>query len=244
MSSLYLYAIARPDASLPDDVRGIKNASVERITEHDVSMLTSSIPDGRLRPRRRNLKAHHDVIKQIAATDTLLPMAFGVVAHSAADVRSFLADHAARLGEQLDHVNGHVEIGLRLVWNVDDIFAHFVKRYDQLRELRDTFFGEDGSANRQQMIRLGERFESLLNAERDAHRATLEDHLSDVCRSVVVDEPRKETDAAVLSCLVPRDGVDAFEAAVQEMAGAFDDTFTFTYTDPLAPYTFADVNFG
>jgi hypothetical protein len=43
---------------------------------------------------------------------------------------------------------------------------------------------------------------------------------------------------------VPRDGVDAFEDAIMDAAEEFSDDFTFTYTDPMAPYSFADVAFG
>ena len=246
MSSLYLYAIIRSTASLPDlpdDVTGVGGTSLHAVTEAPLAAIASPTPDGKLRPRRRNLKAHHDVIKRLAATETVLPMAFGVVAESDDHVRAFLDTHAEPLTGQLAALDGHVEIGFRVRWNVDDIFAHFVEQYDELRSLRDAFFGESGSASRGEMIQLGEQFEALLNAERSAHQSTLESYLAPVCQRIEADDPRNETEAANLACLVARDAVDAFETAVHNAAEEFNDVFTFTYTDPMAPYSFADVEF-
>jgi hypothetical protein len=243
MSLLYLYAITSASTSLPEGLTGIKKEPVRPVSEGDVMAIVSSAPEGRLRPRRRNLKAHHEVIKRVAETETLLPMAFGVVAESPDQVRTYLSDRAGLLVTQLNRLSGHVEIGVRLTWDVDDIFAHFVSQYDELRELRDAFFGEEGSASRQQMIQLGERFDALLDAERDAHRTTLETHLEGVCQRLVADDPRDETEAANLSCLVARSAIEDFESAIQRAASDFDDVFTLTYTDPLAPYSFAEVSF-
>lgn len=244
MPSLYLYAIARADATIPDGLSGLNDQPVRSIAGGDIMALASAAPDGRIRPRRRNLKAHHEVIKRMAASDTVLPMAFGVIADSETHIRSFLTAHSRPLHEQLDALNGHVEVGVRVSWNVDDIFAHFVERYDELRALRDSFFGNDRSASRQEMIQLGERFEALLEAERRAHQSTVEDHLRNVCPRIVADDPRDESEAVNLACLVPRTAMDAFEEALHEAASDFDDVFTFTYTDPLAPYSFAEVSFG
>lgn len=244
MSSLYLYAIVRSTVSVPDDVTGVQGTPLRSVTEAPLSVIASPTPEGKLRPRRRNLKAHHDVIKQLAATETVLPMAFGVIAESGDHVRAFLDTHAVPLAEQLDALDGYVEIGFRVAWNVDDIFAHFVEQYDELRDLRDAFFGDDGSASQGQMIQLGEQFEALLNAERDAHHSTLVSYFDPVCERIEADDPRDETEAVNLACLVARDDVDAFEDAVHDAAGAFDDVFTFTYTDPMAPYSFADVDFN
>jgi len=243
MPELYLYAIAPADAVDVDGKTGLRDASVRTIDHEGVSAVVSEKPDGKLRPRRRNLKAHHGLLKTLTTEGTILPMAFGVLATSEAEIEQFLEDHRDTLLDQLGHVDGHVEIGLRVKLTVDDVFAYFVDRYDELRDMRNAFFGGEGDASRQQMLRLGERFEEFLEAERAAHRSTVEEALAPVCRAVTSDTPKDEAEMMNLSCLVPRDGVEAFEDAVQTAAEDFSDDFLFRYTDPMAPYSFADVTY-
>lgn len=242
---LYLYGIvdAGVEALDASEWTGMKGEAVDVVEEGDVAVVCSPAPSGKLRPRRRNLKAHHDLLREVAEATAVLPMAFGVLADDEAEVRDFLAAHEPTLAERLDLVRGHVECTLRIRWNVDDIFTYFVERYDDLRETRDAFFGDGASASRGEMIQLGEQFETLLQGERQAHLATLEDHLDDVCRAVEVQDPKDETEVLNVACLVPRDGVDAFEEAIHDAAESFDDEFLFKYTDPIAPYSFANVDF-
>jgi len=241
--SIYLYAIADADAVNPDGKTGVKGASIRTLRHDDLAAVVSDAPDGKLRPRRRNLKAHHDLLKALMTEATILPMAFGVLAETEGQVTTFLQQHPDTLRAQLAQVRGHVEIGFRVSWNVDDIFAYFVEQSEELRDLRDAVFGGEGEPSRQAKIQVGEEFEAQLQAARERHRATVEEHLGPACRAFEADDPTDESEVMNLACLVPRDGVDDFEAAIGDAAEAFSDDFTFTYTDPMAPYSFADVAF-
>lgn len=240
---MYLYAIADADAVDPTGMTGLKDTDVTTVSHDDLAAVVSPAPDGKLRPRRRNLKAHHDLLKALMGEATILPMAYGVLADSEGQVTAFLQQHTDTLHAQLKQVRGHVEIGFRATWNVDDIFEHFVEQYEELRELRDSVFGEEGEPSRQEKIHVGERFEALLEEARMKHRATVEEYLRTACRAIEADDPQDESEVMNLACLVPRDGEEEFEDAVVEAAEVFSDDFTFTYTDPMAPYSFADVAF-
>lgn len=247
-SRTYVYAIADPDAlaaSDPlDEAEGIQGASVSLVHADGVGAVVSPAPENDPRPRRRNLQAHHGLLKNLMQEQTILPMAFGVIADSTDEVVQFLSDHRDDLARQLERVRGHAEVGFRMKWNVDDIFSYFVDRYDELREMRDDVFRGSGEASRQAKIQIGELFQNLLDAEREAHRSTATSHLEPVCRAIEADEPKDETDVCNLACLVPRDDVPAFEDAVQEAANAFGDEFLIRYTDPIAPYSFVNVDLG
>lgn len=240
---VYLYAIADAEAVDLDERTGVKGAPVDVLRHESLAAVVSAAPDGKLRPRRRNLKAHHDLLKSLMDDTTILPMAFGVLADSEEQVTSFLRQHVGTLQAQMDQVRGHVEIGFRVSWNVDDIFSYFVEKYDELQELRDAVFSGDGEPSRQEKIHVGERFEALLEDARMRHRAAVEEHLSPACRAIEADDPKDEEEVMNLACLVPREGVEAFEDAIMDAAEVFSDDFTFTYTDPMAPYSFADVAF-
>ncbi len=52
-----------------------------------VSAVVSDVPNRKIRPERRNLAAHHAVLRTLMADTTPLPMAFGIIAESAGAIR-------------------------------------------------------------------------------------------------------------------------------------------------------------
>jgi hypothetical protein len=241
---LYLYAVTDPAAPAPaDDRAGVTGAPVTRLAAGDVAVAASPVENAKIRPRRKHLKAHHAVVRALHAEGPVLPMTFGVVAADEDAVRAFLAEHAGPLAGQLDRVRGQAEVTLRGAWTVDDIFAYFVERYDELRQARDATVGA-GDASRGAMIALGEQFAELLAAERAAHRRTVEAHVADVCTAVVASDPRTETDVFDLALLLPRDAEPALDDAVEAAAADLPDDLLLRYSDLLPPYSFADVRFG
>jgi len=246
--STYVYAIADPgvviDSEVLADAEGVGGTPVSVVETDGIAAVVSAAPDDEPRPRRRNLQSHHGLLKDLMAEATILPMAFGVIADSEEEVTAFLTDHADDLAEQLARVRGHAEIGFRLKWNVDDIFSYFVDRFDELREMRDDVFRGSGEASRQAKIQIGELFQNLLDAEREAHRATVESHLQSVCRAMEADDPKNEKEVLNLACLIGREEMDAFDRAVEEVANEFGDEYLIRYTDPIAPYSFVDVEIG
>jgi hypothetical protein len=259
--SLYLYAVtdaasladaptareaaaegaeAEDEAAIPAE--GIQGAPIDTLAEGDLAVVCSPMEGTPPRPRRKHLKAHHDTVRALHAHGPVLPMAFGVVADDEATVRAFLREHAATLAEQVEHVRGRGEVSFRARWDVDDIFAYFVARYDDLRALRDEM-AETGEPSRPAMIALGEAFAKRLAAERQAIRADLEGHLADVCVAVAENEPRNETEAVNLALLVDRARTDDLDAAIEAAAEDFPDELVFRYTPPVAPYSFANVRF-
>jgi hypothetical protein len=247
----YLYAIAAAEAldeALDGEglgeQSGLKDQPVHVVEADALAILASDLDEaGEVRPRRRNLKAHHGVIGTLVdqAVD-VLPVSFGVLAEGEERLRRFLTAHEDRLQTQLDAVAGCVEVGVTVSWTVDDIFQYFVDQYEELREARDDYFaGGDREPTREEKIHLGELFKNALEAERNAHRATVKGTLVEACRRIQEDDCRDQEEVMRLACLVPRDDVDALETAIQAAAEDFDDHFLFEYTDPMAPYSFTDL---
>lgn len=239
----YLYAITRTGALKEAALHGIEDEPIFTIDEGPLAVIVSALSTLRIRPRRRHLKAHHDLINTLAARELdLLPMAFGSVAESAAQLRRFLRDHHDELVYKIEQLGGRVEVQVRVAWKVNDIFQHFVKQHDELRAVRDEYFQDGGrEPTRQEKMHLGELFIDLLETERQAHRATVEEHVGAVSDQLHADECRDESEVMRLACLVQRDRIDELEAAIYDAAAQFDDHFVFNYTDRTAPYTFAQV---
>ena len=238
----YVYAVLGGHSARSLGPIGLGGGEVYALTEGRIAAAVSDFPEGRIRPERRNLAAHQDVLKTLMKETTVLPMAFGVVADSEAAVRKLLSKNQATFASQLRHVEGKVEMGLRVSWDVPNIFEYFVTTHQELRESRDRLFGKHGEPGQNEKIEVGRLFERLLNEDREANTERVEAILGKAAGEVKPGRCRSEREIMNLACLVPRTSLATFEAAVFEAARLFDDSYSFDYNGPWAPHSFVEVD--
>lgn len=243
--AVYLYAIADdvPGVTLP--ARGLGDAPVRAVTFADglVAVVSDwSAPRGtRLRPERRHLAAHQNVLRELTAQRSMLPVSFGMVAESQGRLSATLSEHAGELLEQLARVGNRVEMALRLAWDVPNVFAHLVERHAELKSARDRVVRENSHESK---MAAGRMFEAVLASERQ----TLTDRALQIVEpaavEVIQNSLRGETQVFNLACLVERGQVGAFEQAVHRAAESFDDSFRFDLSGPWAPHSFVKLDIG
>lgn len=247
----YIYGIGKLDANLQggrggsqvSQITGIGDATVGELVHGDLVALTSELEiAGKLRPQRKHLAAHQRVLREAGADATVLPMAFGVVADDAEGVRTLLDEHAEALHAELERVDGCVEMGLKLRWIVENIFEHFVSEYPDLRERRDEIARLGDAAPHDLRVQTGRLFGGILESERHTHQSVMLDHLEPICRDIDRQEPADESLAVSLSCLVERDRVSDFEAAVEAAAHDYDERYGFELSGPWAPHSFVQLD--
>lgn len=236
---LYLYAIVLGLEGTTLGPIGLDGDTVYSITSGRVSALVSGVPD-RLRPERRHLASHHDVLKRLMAeTPAVLPVAFGIVADGPKAICRILSHNQKTVLDTLRRVTGCVEMGLRVTWDVPNIFEYFVDTHPELRAARDRFFAGHREPSQDDKIELGRLFDRLLTEDRETHAERVEESLAPHCVEIERNRPRNERDVINLACLVKRQRQGEFEAAVFEVAKGFDHRYAFDYNGPWPPHNFA-----
>jgi hypothetical protein len=238
----YLYAIVAAGEARLYPSLGIEKKDVYTIAGGPVAAVVSGVTSSRIRPERANLMAHQAVIKCLMADTTPLPMAFGTIAASPEAIRKILARNQRAFQEQFQRVAGKVEMGLRVAWDVPNIFEYFVNTHAELRFARDRLMSARHEFTQDEKIELGRMFDRLLNEDREDHARKVERVLADLCVEFKLNPCRKENEAINLACLVRRDSQEAFSAGVFEAAKLFDNNFTFDYSGPWAPYNFVEID--
>ena len=172
---LYVYAIVpRLDDRILGPI-GLDTSTVHSITGGSLSAFVSEIA-GRFRPERRHLAAHQEVLRQLMdVAPAVLPVAFGMVAEDGKVMHRILSRNQRSLREQLERVHGRVEMGLRVTWDVPNIFEYFVATHEELRVTRDRFFGGHREPMQDDKIEVGRLFDRLLREDRETHGARVED---------------------------------------------------------------------
>ena len=237
---LYLYAIVLGLDGTNFGPIGLEGDTVYSITSGRVSAVVSGAR-GKLRPERRHLAAHHEVLKRLMAeTDAVLPVAFGTVADGRKALCQILSrNHKAVLGT-LRRVTRCVEMGLRVTWDVPNIFEYFIDTHPELRAARDQLLSGRREPSQDDKIDAGRLFDRLLGEDRETHAERVEEILAPHCVEIKRNTPRNEREVVRLACLVKRERQEEFEAAVFEAAQLFDNRYAFDYNGPWPPHNFVD----
>lgn len=239
---IYLYAIVASGQDRVYEACGIDQHQLYSISAGAIAAVVSDVADDQVRPERARLAAHHEVLKRLMAESTPLPMSFGVVAGSPAAVRRMLSGNQHLLLDQLRHVANKVEMGLRITWDVPNIFEYFVNTHPELRTARDRFFGSQSEATQEQKIELGRMFDRLLREDRETYTdlavRTFASHGCEINRL----KCRNEREVVNLAGLVRREAMPQFEADVFEVAKQFDNNFALDYNGPWAPHNFVNID--
>jgi hypothetical protein len=238
----YLYAIAAQGSDRAYDVAGIDGQPVQSLSNGRVAAVFSDCTRQKLRPERAHLAAHKEVLKRLMLDSTVLPMAFGTIADDLKAVRRLLSLNEESFLEQLERVADKVEMGLRLKWDVPNIFEYFIDIHPELRAARDRLLGNQRQPRQEDKIELGQLFDRIVSEDREAHCESLEEALAPCCAEIQRSPPRNVNEVANLNCLVGRDGQKPLEEAVFQAAGLFDNNYAFDLNGPWAPHHFVEMD--
>jgi hypothetical protein len=144
--------------------------------------------------------------------------------------------------EQLERVAGKVEMGLRVKWDVPNIFEYFIDIHPELRAARDHLLGNQRPPRQEDRIELGQLFDHLLNEDREAHGEKLEEVIGPCCAELKRSPLRNVNEVANLNCLVGRSEQTPLEEAVLQAARLFDNNFAFDLNGPWAPHNFVEMD--
>lgn len=237
----YLFAVIYAADVQPLDCAGLDGNEVSTIVEGKLAAIVSGVCSPKIRPERRNLAAHQNVLKTLLASTTPLPMSFGILGDSPQEIRAILHRSQRTFLDQLQRVAGKVEMGLRVTWDVPNIFEYFVNTHEELRAARDRLLGGSRQPTQEEKIELGRMFDRLLSEDRESHTEQVERIVSHACHEFKAGKCRTEHEVMNLACLVERHSQESFGAAVFQAAQMFDNNFAFDYNGPWAPHNFVSV---
>ncbi len=248
----YIYAIVNDDRESAGTTEGgfpwtseplgFDGCPVYAIAAGQAAAVVSDVPNRPLRPERRNLATHYGVLTRLMPHSAVLPMGFGTIADSAESILLILQVHQEAVLQQLQRVEGKFEVGLRVSWNVPNIFEHFVSTHPELRESRDKLFQPGRDASPHEKLELGQLFDRMLNAERAEHTLRVVGALHPACFEIKENPARDEREVMNLACLIGRNAQGTFEQAVFGAAREFNDAYTFDINGPFPPHNFVDLD--
>ncbi|MBI5251808.1 MAG: GvpL/GvpF family gas vesicle protein [Desulfomonile tiedjei] len=237
----YLYAMVPGSQERAYGCLGINGGNVYTIADREIAAVVSDVPHQKIRPERRHFAAHQSVLKRLMMDGDLLPMSFGIISNGPKAVRAILSRNNKAVQGQLKRVSGKLEMGLKVSWDVPNIFEYIINTHSELRKARDELLRGHREPTQQDKIEVGQMFEEILSQDRERHTKHVEKVLASRCSEIVRNKCRNENEVMNLSCLVARSLTSEFEAGVFDAAAHFDDNFAFDFNGPWAPHNFVDL---
>jgi len=237
----YLYAIIEESVEKTFGSIGMDGSDVYLIVEGKNAAVVSKVPNKKIRPQRKNIAAHHAVLNKIMEETTPLPMAFGIIADGEQAIRKILVNSRDVFQEKFATVAGKVEMGIRISYDVPNIFEYFISTDTELRVTRDRYFGGNREPSQEAKLELGRMFNQQLDANREEYTNQIIEILDDYCDDIKENKCRNEQEIMNLACLINRNDQERFEEGVFESARQFDNNFSFEYNGPWAPHNFVNI---
>ena len=243
----YLYGLIRATTDRDFGAVGLPvlgaPAPVRTVRVGDIGAVISDYPTKeRLLPLRRNLEPHNRIIRDIMADTTIIPMAFGQVARNEGEVVKALRGNLSAIDTELRRLDGKVEMTLRVLLDVPNIFEYLLTEDRVLALARDGMFGRSSPPTQGEKINLGKMFEERLSVARRRDTNRLLALFRPQVAEVKENEPKDEKMVAHLSFLVRRELLKAFEEKLFQAASGFPDAYVFDYNGPWAPFSFVEID--
>jgi hypothetical protein len=233
----YLYGFVEGDFTLAGELLGLANAPVHSIRREDIAAIVSDHPVEKLSLLRKNVEPHHRVIREISAQSTLIPATFGHISDTDEQIRAVLRVNHTEIREELRRLSGKAEMGVKLVWDVDNIFDFLVGVDRELRSRRDRVFGKS-RPTMEDKLELGAFFDKLHRRERERLGNQIVEALRPVAGEFRVNPPADEKVVLNAAFLIERAREKEFEEALYRAANLFDSNFALDYNGPWPPYNF------
>jgi hypothetical protein len=242
-TSVYVYGVTWVEGTSSRRGAGIGGADVGAIEHGDIAAVVSVVPNEPVRARRRDLMRHMDVLQDVFATTTVLPLQFGSLFDDRDVVEEgLLAERYDELVDLLQRFDGLVELRIRASYREDVILAEIVQGDARIARLREQTL--DAAASDPRRIQLGEAVARALNARRDKDARAFAQALRPLAADAVVEELRTELELLRASYLVERRKIAAFDKRMDELASPNRERVAFTYTGPLPPHSFVALSQG
>lgn len=237
--STYVYGItASSHPALPEDMGGVGDPArpVRVLKQGELAALVSEAPEG-LRPKRRELLAHSNVLAEVGAAGCVLPMRFGSVAPDEDTVASVLAERAEHYKERLTALDGRVEYNVKASHAEEAVLHRVMSSSPEIRALTEAN-RQAGGGTYEQRLQLGEMVVAAVRAQ-EVEDATDVRHTLEPAADAVSVGPESSGWLANVSFLVARDEAETFLTAVEQLRKGHPH-LELRVNGPLPPYSFVE----
>lgn len=242
-SGRYVYCIVQTGERLQLGPLGIGGGENEVYSVHhgDLAAIVSDTPVKLYDPTRENLLAHELVNETVLRDHTVVPVSFGTIFRTEADVVELLRSTGTAFSEVLRTIHGKVELGLKVIWDRDQVVAALESEDEGIRGLKEEIANNAKGSTYFARVQIGRLLEVALEERANEYLSQIYSTLRPF--AVASQSNKLIGDSMILNgaFLVERTRLGEFDEAVRKLSEAHRDLLSFKYTGPWPPYNFVNV---
>ncbi len=237
----YIYAIALGDVAIDYGPVGLRSFEVTSFSSEGLTAIVSKCPGHKIRPERRNLKAHHEVLKRLVADHAILPMGFGLCAPSEQSLCGLLSDNAEKLKKNLEAIEGCREWGVTVKLANGDPAQWILEVDPELEEKRNEILQSGHQMSRDDRMNFGQQIARQLEQQRAAYELEVRKSLESCCREVRTIDLKADAEICGFALLVEKENEAKLEEKISAMAAGLPEAFAVSFSGPWAAHNFVEV---
>src|SRR6266850_1893329 len=177
----YVYCIIRSERQKEFGGIGIGGGQrVYTVHHNDLAAVVSDTPIVIYDPTRENVLAHEFVNETVMREHTVIPMSFGTVFRSEADVSELLRSTHQAFSDVLDKMRDKIEFGLKILWERDRVISNLERDNDEIRRLKDEIGRNTASSTYFARMQLGRLVEAAMEEAGNRYVNDIHEQLKEV----------------------------------------------------------------
>ncbi len=243
-NGLYVYCIIKSPKSASFGNIGIggRGDEVRTVSYDDMHAVVSQAPLTKYDTSRENMMAHELVIETVMKDYAVLPLRFATVMNEESDVKQLLKGKYDRFVEELERVEGKVELGVKAIAKKDVVFEEILLKNNDIRALKEKIQGLPYEKTYYDRLAIGQMVENALEDEKKKYRKIILEALEPVALEMKENKSFGDRMIVNASFFVDKERENQFDNCVNELGEQYGDKIIFKYVGGIPPYSFVNLS--
>ncbi|MGP4039149.1 GvpL/GvpF family gas vesicle protein [Gracilibacillus sp. D59] len=207
----------------------------------DAAMVATVVPMEIYHPNKDNLMMHQNVISSVMEQmDTVVPISFGNVFNSEADVITLTEKLYPQLEKLFPQIQGKIEVGLKVIGKKEWLETN-INQNESIREKKKVVQSKSEAAGYFDRIQLGEMAKDFFQSVQNEIKTDIHEPLLPLAKAFQINNPIGEKMLLNATYLINREQEETFDKKVNELHENWKDKVDFKYTGPWPAYNFINI---
>lgn len=246
---IYVYGVIQTNSPQEFGNIGIgENSEVRTVAFKDIAAVVSISPltvyDSLAKDKIvKDLVTHQFVIEKVMECCTIMPVKFGMMAETEEETIQFLEKGYGLLGEQLQKIEGKIELDVVASWELPKILQTVFRSNNQIQKKQEEIARKGEKVGVEDKVTLGKFIEQALRTKKARyHQLILQRLENGTCDSCLHDVASEDMifNAAFL---LEKNYEEAFNRIITVLDQELENTVNFRVVGPLPLYSFSTILF-
>ena len=238
----YLYGIIEEPQPRRFGFSGVEDAEVYTINYQKMAAIVSDTLLQDIDPTRKNVRAHTVVQDEILKVYDLLPMGFGVMAHSDDEVQKLLERNYQILVTELERLASKIEVVLKVFWDQEAMIKELQGERQELTRIKAKINAAASPGEAQHLlVEAGQLIERIAMEWRNKYAEQVYAVLKEMAVDARQNAPLGVKNILNAAFLVDRAKESGFQKEVYKLDSKYQGKVDFKYVGPLPPYSFVNL---